>query len=201
MIPLPATARGRATRARIVEAAAGLIHRQGVHGTSVDEILEAADAGKSQFYHYFESKDDLVRAVLAHQMQRSLREAVPVLARLDRWEGIEEWFRIIREGERERGFVGGCPVGSLAAEMAGSDEELREDLAEAFRIKGRYLLKGLRAMKERGELADGADPEALTRFTLATLQGALLMASTERDEGTLRTALDEALRHLRSYAA
>lgn len=201
MTTLPKTARGRATRQRIVEAAAELMHTGGVRATSLDEILRRADAGKSQFYHYFEDKDDLIRAVLAQQMKESLRAAVPVLARLDSWSGLREWFDLLMEQEAARGFVGGCPVGSIAAELADSSERLRADLEEAFRIKQRYLLKGLRAMKERGELRDEADPEALSAFALAAIQGGLLLASTARNGAALRSALDHAYDHLRSYGA
>jgi hypothetical protein len=55
-------------------------------------------------------------------------------------------------------------------------------------------------MKRRGELVESADPKALSEFVLATIQGALLLASTEKDGKVLRHALDQALRHLRSFA-
>ena len=49
----PRTGRGRASRERIVERAADLFAERGIAGTSVDEVLAAAKAGKGQFYHYF----------------------------------------------------------------------------------------------------------------------------------------------------
>ncbi|WP_151484745.1 TetR/AcrR family transcriptional regulator, partial [Streptomyces albicerus] len=59
----PMTERGRQTRARIVEAAAALVAERGVEGTGIDHVLAAARASKSQLYHYFTDKDDLIRAV------------------------------------------------------------------------------------------------------------------------------------------
>ena len=47
----PRTGRGRASRERIVERAAELFAEQGVAATSLDEVLAAAGAGKSQLYH------------------------------------------------------------------------------------------------------------------------------------------------------
>jgi AcrR family transcriptional regulator len=52
--------RGMATRLRIIRTAADLFHKEGVGATSPDEILEASNAGKGQFYHYFGSKEGLV---------------------------------------------------------------------------------------------------------------------------------------------
>ena len=56
--------KGNSTRARIIESARELFHKQGVRATSVDQILEASKTGKSQFYHYFKSKEDIVHEVL-----------------------------------------------------------------------------------------------------------------------------------------
>ena len=42
------TARGAATRARIVEAAADLIYAHGVEQTSLDEVMAASGVSKSQ---------------------------------------------------------------------------------------------------------------------------------------------------------
>ena len=58
------TPKGERTRARIVEAAARLIHQRGVAGTTLDDVKAAAEVSGSQLYHYFPDKDDLVQAVI-----------------------------------------------------------------------------------------------------------------------------------------
>ncbi len=50
------TPKGRATRERIVAAAAALTYERGVAGTSTEEVREAAGVSASQLYHYFDSK-------------------------------------------------------------------------------------------------------------------------------------------------
>ena len=67
MLDEPKTERGRRTRDRIVAAAAALIERQGAEATGLDQVLAEANASKSQLYHYFTDKQDLVRAVIAWQ--------------------------------------------------------------------------------------------------------------------------------------
>ena len=56
----PKTARGAATRARIVDAATGLVRAHGAANTTIDAVIEASKVSKSQIYHYFTDKDDLV---------------------------------------------------------------------------------------------------------------------------------------------
>ena len=61
----PLTDRGRRSRERIVDAASEVVAERGAGGASLDQILEAAGASKSQLYHYFADKGELVRAVIA----------------------------------------------------------------------------------------------------------------------------------------
>src|SRR2546425_827495 len=60
----PATAKGRAMRERILQAAAELIAEKGTAGMSLDDVRARTGASRSQLYHYFEDRDDLVHAVI-----------------------------------------------------------------------------------------------------------------------------------------
>src|ERR687896_1092578 len=72
MTPRPITARGRATRERIVTAASELIRERGVAETSLDDVIARAGASKSQLYHYFEDRAALLRAVVDHNTEQVL---------------------------------------------------------------------------------------------------------------------------------
>lgn len=194
------TTRGRASRERILTAAAQLFHERGVHATSVDEVLAASGTGKSQLYHYFPSKAEMVRAVLAYQLDRLMVVQRPLFERLDTWEGIEDWFAFVLDFHRSRDLLGGCPIGSLAAEMADWDDELRVALARTFTEWESYLARGLEAMRSRGDLRPDARPEVLAETTLAMMQGGILMATTKKDLGTLEVTLGGVLTYLRSFA-
>jgi len=91
-------------------------------------------------------------------------------------------------------------VGSLAVELADQDEGLRRRLAEGFDQWQASLAAGLRRMAERGRLREGAPTDRLAATTLATVQGAYLLATVRRDGGVMALALREAVTHLRAYA-
>ena len=82
------TPKGRATRDRIVSAAAELMHEHGVAGTSLGDVQKAAGVGASQVYHYFEDKQSLIRAVIAHNAEAVLGAMRPQLGRLDSVEAL-----------------------------------------------------------------------------------------------------------------
>lgn len=195
------TARGEATRTRIVEAAADLMFARGVGGTSLDDVREASATSKSQLYHYFADKDDLVRAVIVRQTDRVLSAQEPLLRGLDSLPGLRRWRDAIVESNRTRHGVGGCPLGSLASELAEYSDEARELLAESFRSWESHMARGLRLMRGRGELVATADPAALASSIMTALQGGLLLAQTTRTSLPLEHGLDMALEHVAARAA
>lgn len=201
MTTQPKTRRGQASRERIIAAAATLMFAQGVRGASLDEVIATAGVSKSQLYHYFADKDDLVRAVIARQTARVFAAQEPWLEALDSWAAIEGWFDALVRLQEEQGCVGGCPLGSLASELADQDEDARADLIGSFDAWEGYLARGLERMRARGDVAAMTDPAALAATTMASIQGGLLLTQTRRSARPLRLALDAALAYLRSFAA
>lgn len=62
---IPKTSRGRKTRAKLLEAAAVEFGERGFHEASISSITERAKTGLGTFYVYFESKDEIFRALVA----------------------------------------------------------------------------------------------------------------------------------------
>jgi TetR/AcrR family transcriptional repressor of nem operon len=194
--PRRLTRRGAATRARIVEAAADLVFVYGAAGTSLDDVMTASATSKSQLYHYFADKDALINEVIGLQTERVLAAQQPHLRQSDSMAGLQQWRDAIIEMNQVRGGVGGCPVGSLASELSDRSESARELLTRSFQTWESYLVAGLQAMRDRGELAAEADPAELAGALMAALQGGLLLAQTTRTTRPLELALDMALEHV-----
>lgn len=193
------TAQGAATRDRILAAAAELIYTRGVGGLSLDDVMTASGTGRSQLYHYFVDKDDLVGEVIARQVSELLSAQRHLLGGFRSQRGLKRW----RDGEvsdtRTRKGAYGCPIGSLAAELADRSEPARVVLAAGFVEWESYLEAGLERMRRRGALVAEADPATLATAIMAALQGGLLLAQTTRDVRSLEVALDMALAYVATY--
>jgi TetR/AcrR family transcriptional regulator, transcriptional repressor for nem operon len=193
--PRSLTARGAATRSRIIEAAADLIYAHGVERTSLDEVMAASDVSKSQLYHYFADKDALALEVIARQTERVLAAQQPHLGALDSLRALRAWGQaIIRLNEQVD--MGGCPLGSLASELAKTSERTRKRLAGGFSTWRERIEQGLVKMQERGELAASADPHDLALALLSAVQGGLLLAKTTHSSRPLEIAIDMAIDHV-----
>ncbi|MCZ8545869.1 TetR/AcrR family transcriptional regulator [Mesorhizobium qingshengii] len=196
----PLTARGKATRARIVEAATELVRAHGVANTSLDAVLAASDTSKSQLYHYFADKDDLVLAVIQRQTECVLATHESHLRKLHSLAGLRRWRDAVVELSRQTDCAGGCPLGSLVSELAESPRP-RELLAESFARWEALLVAGFRAIQARSGTRRDCDLTELATVVLAALQGGLLLAQTTRSTRALELALDMAIDHVEAHLA
>lgn len=195
------TKKGLVTRARIISAAAELVFAHGVGRTGIDEVQKRAGVSASQLYHYFTDKNDLIRAVIAHQTDQVLAVQRPVLDELDSFAAFELWRDLLIELQEQRHCVGGCPIGSIAAEVADDDPVARADLAAGFERWEAPIRDGLARMRDRGDLRPDTDTDTLALALLAALQGGLLLSQTRRTTTPLRAGLDVVLAQIRSHAA
>lgn len=193
------TAKGAATRARIVEAAAALARQRGAARTSIDEVRAEAQVSASQLYHYFSDKNELMRAVVAHEAAVAV-EQQPQLAALDSIESLRAWRDAVIDHAGSQGFRGWSPLGSLASELVDTDPDARAGLIEGFGLWLAPVQSGLAAMRASGALQSHADPEALAVGLLAALQGGLLLSRVLEQTAPLEAALDAAIARVASFA-
>ena len=173
-------------RSQILDAAALLIAEQGFTQTSVDDVIrESRLSGKSHFYHYFKSKEQLGFEVLNRQFERFAERGLailrePMIEPLDR---LNLFVDSLIALQLERGCKGGSPFGNLAAEMADAHEGFRTRIDIVF---GRWAGQIQSLLWEaRPQLVEGTDAARLARFIIAALEGALLMSRVQRDGAAL----------------
>jgi TetR/AcrR family transcriptional repressor of nem operon len=190
------TAKGEATRRRIVAAAARLMYERGITETTLEEVRAAAGVSGSQVYHYFADKQALLLAVIDHQTQEVLDLQAPQLDHLDTIAGLRDWRDLLVENQKRLQCRGGCPLGSIASQVAENDPQARLAVASGYLRWEAAIRAGLRAMHRRGDL-DG-DPDDLALALLTALQGGLLMTQIHREVRPLAVALDTVLDRISS---
>jgi TetR/AcrR family transcriptional regulator, transcriptional repressor for nem operon len=189
------TKKGAETRGRIVTAAAELIFERGVAGTGLEDIKERAGVSSSQLYHYFADKQALVHAVIAHQSDAVIAAQEPLLGKLDSLDALRAWRDQAVAIQRQLECKGGCPIGTLAGELAETDPDARADIAAGFARWEGAIAQGIEAMHERGELPASVDPDRLALALLAAHQGGLVLTQVRRDPAPLEAALDAMIEH------
>ena len=188
MKALPATERGRRARAAILTAAARLMHQHGMAGPSVDDVLAASGAGKSQFYHYFESRRDLAAAVLYHQFDRVMA-AQPALRDPD-YADLRGWRDQVLAAHRDSSY-GTCPLGVFVGQV--DEPELNSILAELFGRWEKGLADLVARARDHGSVRSDVDLEDAGRMLLAALEGGTMLAHVHRQPIALKRSLDAAI--------
>ena len=195
----PTTGRGRQTRQRIVAAATQVVAEKGALGASLDEVGARAAASRSQLYHYFDDKTDLLRAVAQTTNDTVLGAQEDLFADLGTWPGLVRWADALVALQEERGGKGGCPIANLLGQLGERDDDIRAVLADGFDRWEASIRAGLAAMIASGELRADTDPDWLATSTLASVQGGLTLSQACRDPRPLRRALDGALTLIATY--
>jgi TetR/AcrR family transcriptional regulator, transcriptional repressor for nem operon len=193
----PRTGRGRASRERIVERAAELFAERGVAATSLDEVLAAAGAGKSQLYHYFRGRDELVTAAVGLRCAQVLAGLTQALGAVGSLAELERALAGFVAGFEQMGLPG-CPIGSLAAEVAERNEGARLQTAAAFDAWAQLFAGALERMRERGELRADASSAVLATALLASIEGGMVLSQTRKDAAPLHIAVEAALGQVRT---
>src|SRR5215467_1515821 len=192
-------ATGADTRLRIIQAAADLFHKQGVHLTSPDQIIEASGTGKGQFYYYFKNKEGLVHEVLQNHLEMIKTNQAPVSYNVNSWQELEQCFLMHIELQKRFDMTRGCPIGTDGNEVTEHDELIRQDVSLIFEvIKNKFAAFFIRE-KAKGNLSDDANEEQLANFCIATLQGAMLLGKVQRSSRPVEAAIREALEQVQRY--
>jgi len=192
--------RGAATRARIIRAAADLFHKQGVGATSPDQVIEASETGKGQFYHYFKSKEGLVHEVLQGYLDDIAKATAALSYEINSWEDLESWFFSNIELQKRFRMTRGCPFGTIGNEVTENDELIRQDLSLIFEVVKNKLAAFFIKEKATGRLSQDANEEQLANFCIATIQGAMLLGKIKRNSQPAEAIVYESVAHLKRHA-
>lgn len=188
----PATTKGQHTKAAITVAAARLMHDRGISATSLDDVLKASGAGKSQMYHYFKNKEELTKAVLQHQFER-IMTAQPSLTD-ETVTDLPQWRSEVLEAHRVSDN-GNCPLGAFAGQLD-DNPVLRAALSDLFEAWRSAIAALVRRSQRARLLPEEVDCEKAGLLLLAALQGGTMLAHLRGEVTPLVTLLDSELSNL-----
>lgn len=175
----------RSTREAILTAAAELMRRKGYGAVGMKDIAEAAGAPIGSLYHHFRggkvqiAREALINAGAAYAL------LIPAIVdeHTDLGEAIEAVYTQAAEDMAGTGFANMCPVGTVAAEVADTVEELRATSASVFDA---WIEGGTAYFVGRG--LDAPQARDVTLALVGALEGAFILARTLRSTEPLLAA-------------
>jgi AcrR family transcriptional regulator len=154
------TQRGEERRRQLVDYATSRFAENGFHPTSVAEITDGLGVGKGVFYWYFDSKDELLRAILADaQLDLRRRQRAALADAETPSDRIERGIRASMEWAIEHRDV------FRLFQFAATDDRFSTGLRKGEQVAVRDAAAQLRAAMDAGEIAPG-DPTLLSHALL-----------------------------------
>ncbi len=174
--------KGEGNRQRIVTAADDLFYKRGYNQTSFQDISEATDIPRGNFYYYFKTKDDILEAVV----QARSADFTAMLQNFEASSTSPRESLLMLVGMLDTNQDGviesGCPIGSLSSELAKDNASLQS--------KSRIVFEVLYDWTLRQFSASGADrANELAMDLLARMQGITVMACAFKDAAFLQRSL------------
>jgi TetR/AcrR family transcriptional repressor of nem operon len=159
-----------------------LVHERGFGASSVRDITQAAGVPQGSFTNHFVSKEafgleilERYREMTSAAVRATLRnDRLPPLRRLRAW--IDGQLEYLRKDDMRRG----CLYGNLSAEASEASEAIRFRVASVFAENQASVAYCLQAAIDGGELAPNTDAQELAGFIVSSLQGAILVAKSQR---------------------
>ena len=185
------------TRDRLIDAARYLFWERGFAGTSMAELLSHAEVNSGSFYHFFDSKEALLREVLQGYLDL-LRPMVVDPAFATAAEPVGRIFAIL-QGYRQR-IVGtdcryGCPLGRLALEIDPENAPAHELIAKNFQGWIEAIKECLESM--RSVMAPETDLDALATYVLVVMEGGVMLSRSYRSVDPFDRAIAQLREHFR----
>jgi TetR/AcrR family transcriptional regulator, transcriptional repressor for nem operon len=186
-------------RDKLLDAAQRLMLAKGYPATTVDEICEAARLTKGSFFHYFDSKEDLAKALLdryapsgppSGQRSLSMKERDPLERVFDY---VDFWARY-HDGPHGRS---GCLLGNFAQELSDTHPKIRSMCAKRFDEWSAIFKRSLDEARMKHRPGVPLDTQVIAEHFIAVLEGSLILGKVHRNMGIFRRNLRDFKRYLK----
>jgi AcrR family transcriptional regulator len=185
---------GKSTRDHIVEAADDLFYRRGFEHTSFTDIADVVQISRGNFYYHFKTKDEILDAVINERLANTQQM-------LERWEiegdtpqdRIRSFIHILIANRADIKRYG-CPVGTLATELAKLNHASHGEANKLFTLFRTWLRRQFTLLGRE------VDADELAMHILARSQGVATLANAFQDEKFIRHEVDQMCEWLKSCA-
>lgn len=192
------TTQRKDAKLRMLNAALDLFHRFGVNGASVDDVLRKSKTGKSQFTHYFRTKEGMVCAAIQYLHEIIESGQTPTGYDIKTWRDFEGWFQKYIDFQESVGCERSCPIGTIGADLTSHNKKARRDVLKFLEWSRGRLKTFFAERKAAGDLVPEARPAELADFCISIMQGGMLLSKMTRDTEMFKNSASQAIRYIRT---
>jgi AcrR family transcriptional regulator len=180
-------------REQALEGALDVFWRKGYEGASISDLTEAMGINPPSLYAAFGNKEELFRKALDRYTEKHDAFLKKALARPKAREAIAALLTGSADTLTDKSNPPGC---LLVQGIAGSGEHakcIRDQLTARRGANERMIRERLKRAKAEGDLPEGADPTALSRYIATVTEGMAVQAAGGATRAELRRTAETAM--------
>jgi TetR/AcrR family transcriptional repressor of nem operon len=181
---MPNTKRNDAKTEFLLEKGIEVLWSKGYNGTSVNDIVKAADVPKGSFYFYFNSKEDFAVKALDYYFDAHMVPAFEILndSNVSPRQRILNLYEYrVSELKCKMGCKMGCMANNLGNEMSGHSELIRNTILEKENIFKQKLIDVVLEAQNGGEISKTFEASELVDFLESAGKGAMITMKERQD--------------------
>lgn len=153
----PLTARGERTRAALITAARTVFERDGFHDARLTDITAEAGCATGSFYTYFDSKEEILDAVLAEAQEDMLHPGLPHVEA----ESDDDPTAVLEAANRAyfEAYRRNAQLMLVREQVAGISQEFRDVRRRQGQVFVERNAKRIRDLQARGLADPDLDPD------------------------------------------
>lgn len=159
----------------LLDAGLKVMATRGYNGTSIQDIVNAADVPKGSFYTYFKSKEDFAIEALEKVTEERMIHNRHLLSdrNIAPQERLTRFF-IENIGGCEENLNGGCFIGNMCQEMSESSEAIRLKVRQMLRNSTQAIEDVLEEERLKGSLQSHLPSAVLAEFLFNAWEGTVM---------------------------
>lgn len=182
--------KGEQTRERILQEAQKVFNRQGFRATTITNLLEATGTTKGNLYFHFAGKEEVGLEVLKREKLAFAQFLDEALSDQNPGAALDQFFRAAFSKHLQAGFVGGCLFGNTALEASDTSPDFSNLVGEVFTDWNDKLKNKIAAAQKIGQVRQDLPADHLAELVVATIEGGIMQARLQKDEGPLARVLN-----------
>jgi TetR/AcrR family transcriptional repressor of nem operon len=188
------------TRQHIIEKAAVLFNKKGMAGTSINDIMQAANLAKGGIYGNFENKEEICLEVFKYLSKSLLLKIDSALnskkAAKDKLFALLDFY----ENSLQHSDTGGCPILNFGTEADDTNPVINNAVNKAIKDTQVKIAEVISEGIENGEFSVAVNAETFAVKMYLSTEGAILVGKIQNNNQQMKIMNDMLKAEIESFS-
>jgi AcrR family transcriptional regulator len=170
------------TKQRILNVTRTLYSAHGCENTTIDDIITAIGITKGAFYHYFKSKEDLCKTVIAQVIEDYQNLAQSIDQNIEPIEQLRQMIEKLSQLNTSGRWVNCRLIIRLSTDSHQSYPKIQRKIRDFWQWYSGFYEELIEKCRSAGQINTDLDSKTQTQLLMAVMTGAIMLEKLGRDK-------------------